>query len=426
MKMHDLLALASLGLAALSRKGRREERPRELPTLSLDGRECRVAEGCKAGEGEAKSTSLAVALALTSILWVLSAHAEADQAGIARASLTEVIRPGYAALIEATGALQSKVEALCNAPSAGALDAAKTAFAAAVEACSKVEIFRFGPIADNQRYERLFYWPDPKGIGRRQLQDALSKQDEALTEPDELAGKSVALQGFPALEYLLYGDGAETLSEAAAVVDGEEPLPGVNTPGTFRCNFASSVATDIDRIARSVSEGWREGSAYEKSFLGPAPDDPRYHSPKEVTLDLFKSFTAGIELVRDQKLGKPLGASPGEAKPKLAAFWRSGLTFANAAGNLEGVRTLFAQGGFAQVVANESPGVENSVLFDLAHAIEVLNSIHEPMADVVNDEDLRAKIEALRVALRSARDTAADMISRSAGLAFGFNATDGD
>ena len=70
---------------------------------------------------------------------------------------------------------------------------------------------------------------------------------------------------------------------------------------------------------------------------------PIYHAPKEVTLDLFKSFTTGIELVRDQKLGKPLGASAAEAKPKLAAFWRSGLTFANAAGNLEGVRALFAK-----------------------------------------------------------------------------------
>ena len=133
-----------------------------------------------------------------------------------------------------------------------------------------------------------------------------------------------------------------------------------------------------------------------------------------------------IELIRDQKLAKPLGTSPEEAKPKLAAFWRSGLTFANAAGNLAGVRTLFAQGGFAQVVAGESAGVENSILFDFDHAIEVLNAIDLPMAEVAEDEDLRAKIEALRVALKGAAQTAGDMISRGAGLTFGFNAMDGD
>ncbi len=130
--------------------------------------------------------------------------------------------------------------------------------------------------------------------------------------------------------------------------------------------------------------------------------------------------------MRDQKLAKPLGAAPGEAKPKLAAFWRSGLTFPNAAGNLEGVRTLFAQGGFAQLVASDSPGVEKSILFDLDHAIEVLRGIDKPMTDVVLDDDLRGKIEALRAGLKSAAQTAGDIISRSAGLSFGFNALDGD
>ncbi|MEX1060566.1 MAG: imelysin family protein, partial [Methyloceanibacter sp.] len=183
----------------------------------------------------------------------LSAHAEADHAAIARGSLTEVIRPGYAALADATGALKGKVENLCTEPSTAALDEAKDAFAATVAAWSKVEILRFGPVTQDHRYERLFFWPDPKGLGLRQLQDVLAKQDETVTEPDALAGKSVALQGLPALEYLLYGDGAETLA-----MSGDS--------GAFRCGFALSVATNIDRIARNVVEGWREGAAYEKSF----------------------------------------------------------------------------------------------------------------------------------------------------------------
>jgi len=349
-----------------------------------------------------------------------------DQAAIARDALVEVIRPGYADFTKAAGALQAQFETLCQQPSAAALDDAKSAFVATVAAWSRVEILRFGPVTERHRYERLFYWPDPKGIGLKQVQDTLAQQDQSATLPDELAAKSVALQGLPALEYLLYGEGADNLAKERKVVgSGETPLE-VDTEGPFRCAFALAVATNIDRIAKSLTEDWREGSAYEKAFLGPAPDDPIYHTPKEVTLDLFKSFTAGIELVRDQKLGKPLGASAAEAKPKLAAFWRSGLSFSNAAGNLEGVRTLFARGGFARVVAGESPGVEDSILFDLGHAIDVLHGIDLPMADVADNDDLRAKIEALRVALKSAAQTAGDLISRGAGLAFGFNAMDGD
>jgi predicted lipoprotein len=353
-------------------------------------------------------------------------QAAADHAAVARAALTEVIRPGYAALAGATGALAGQVDTLCQQPSAAALKEAKETFAASVAAWSRVEILRFGPMTEDHRFERLFYWPDPKGIGLRQVEDVLAEEDAAVTLPIELAAKSVALQGLPALEYLLYGDGAEILSTALCGVGGQATRLEVENGGAFRCNFALSVATNIDRIAKSVVEDWREGSAYEKAFLGPGPDDPLYHTPKEVTLELFKSFTAGIELVRDQKLGKPLGAAPDQARPKLAAFWRSGLSFANAARNLEGVRRLFGKGGFAGIVAQESAGAENSILFDLDRAVEVLRAIDQPMEQAVEDADLRAKIEALRVALKSAAQTAGDMIARGAGLAFGFNAMDGD
>lgn len=145
-----------------------------------------------------------------------------------------------------------------------------------------------------------------------------------------------------------------------------------------------------------------------------------------MTLELFKAFTSAIELVRDQKLAKPLGASAEEAKPRLAAFWRSGLTFANMTGNLDAARALFAQGGFAQVVAQESPGVEGSILFDLDHAIAVLGGIDQPAEAAFRDAATRGKLQALRVGLKSARDTAGTLIAQGAGLSFGFNAMDGD
>jgi predicted lipoprotein len=341
------------------------------------------------------------------------ARAEADHGAIAEAALTNVIRPGYAAFADATTALDGTVQTLCNEPSAQALDAAKKAFAETVKRSSKVGIFRFGPVNRKRRYDRLFYWPDRKGIGLRQIQRALAKKDESVILADTLADKSVALQGLPALEYLLYGDGADALTHA-------EPEIG------FRCAFAASVATNIDRIAHAVTEGWREGADFTKTFLSPGPDDRLYHAPKDVTLELFKAFTSGIELVRDQKLGKPLGTSPETARPKLAAFWRSDLTFPNMAGNLDGVRALFAKGGFAEVVAEESPGVEDSILFDLDRVIKVLSAVDQPIAEVVQDQAQRNKLEALRVALKSARETASSMIARGAGLSFGFNALDGD
>ena len=341
------------------------------------------------------------------------AHAEADHAGLAKAALENYIRPGYAQLSESAAALSGKVKALCEQPSAAALKDARAAFAGEVEAWSKVEPLRFGPAAQEHRYERLFYWPDPKGLGLRQVRDALAKQDGTVTKPESLAAKSVALQGLPALEFLLYGEEAETLAKGGG-------------DAAFRCSFAASVAANVAAIAKAIDAGWSDDAPFTKSYLAPGPDDPFYRAPKEVTLELFKAFTTGIESVRDQKMANTLGAKPEEARPQLAAFWRSGLSFSNMADNLAGVRDLFAKGGFAQVVHQDSAGVEDSILFDLDHAIEVLRGFDKPIAEVVRSEDLRAKLEALRVSLKSAATTAGDAIARGAGLTFGFNAMDRD
>jgi len=342
-----------------------------------------------------------------------AARAEADHAAIARAALEQYIRPGYAELAKNAASLKQSVDALCRQPSTAALKGARDGFAATVAAWSQVEPVRFGPVAKEHRYERIFYWPDPKGIGARQVRQALAKHDQSVTGAEALAGKSVALQGLPPLEDLLYGEGAEALAK-----------PGGDA--AFRCRFAAAIAANLARMTEEIDRGWQDGAPFVKAYLDPGANNPSYRNPKEVTLDLFKTLTAGIESVRDQKLAKILGATVEQARPRVAPFWESGLSFANMAGNLGGVRELFLRSGFAQLVHGESAGVEDSILFDLDHAIEVLRGIDQPIATAARDDELRAKLEALRVSLKSAATTAGDMIARGAGLSFGFNAMDGD
>jgi uncharacterized protein len=356
-------------------------------------------------------TTVAVSLSLMSAS--MSAHAEADHAAIARDSLTNYIRPGYAALADKAAALAASTKSLCAGPSDATLKATRTSFAATVEAWSEIEPIHFGPVLQDHRYERLFYWPDPKGLGAKQIRETLAKHDETVKDETTLSTKSVALQGLPALEYLLYGDGANDLAK-----------PGGE--GAFRCTFADAAANNVASISKQITADWGDDAPFVKSYLAPSPDNAVYHAPKEVTLDLFKTFTVGIEAVRDQKLAKMLGPKPEEAKPGLAPFGRSGLAFVSIADNLVGVRNLFLKGGFAQVVHAESAGVEDSIAFDLNHAIEVLRGIDAPVAEALHNDDVRAKLEALRVSLKGAAQTASDMISKNAGLSFGFNAMDGD
>lgn len=342
-----------------------------------------------------------------------AAKETADHAAIAKAALTNVIQPGYAAFADDAKALAATTDTLCATPSEAALEAARAAFVGAVQGWSAVEIFQFGPVNRDHRYERLFFWPDRKGLGSRQIRKALATRDETVTSATSLDGKSVALQGLPALEYLLYGEGADDLA-----APGDE--------AKFRCRFAGAVAGNVAQLAQELTEAWGPDAPFTKTFLEPEPDGALYRAPKDVTLELFKAFSSGIERVRDQKLGRVLGESAERARPRLAAFWRSGQTFPNMAGNLRSVEKLFVEGGFAEIVADQSPGVEGSVVFDLNRSADVLAAEKEPIAEAVTDPEQRDKLEAVRVALKSARGTASELIAEGAGLSFGFNAGDGD
>ena len=92
---------------------------------------------------------------------------------------SKYIRPGYAAVRAKHGRAEASPSARsASKPSPAALKDAQKAFAATVEAWSVVEPIRFGPVAQEHRFERMFYWPDPKGLGTSQIHDALAKQDK--------------------------------------------------------------------------------------------------------------------------------------------------------------------------------------------------------------------------------------------------------
>ena len=224
------------------------------------------------------------------------AQAEADHAAIAKASLEQYIRPGYAHLAESTEALNQSVTALCRTPSEAALKDAKEAFAATVQAWSMVEPIRFGPVAEQHRYERIFYWPDPKGLGARQMREALDK-----------AGRDGNRSR------VAFGQERGAARPAGARISPLWRRRRHSGKGRRRSHLPLPLRRNHRRQCCRHGQGHRfeagsDGAPYAKAYLEPGPADAAYHTPKEVTLELFKTFATGIEMVRDQKIGKPLGA----------------------------------------------------------------------------------------------------------------------
>jgi predicted lipoprotein len=179
----------------------------------------------------------------------------ADYAVVVRRAVEEYIVPAYHDLEAETGELSEALAAFCDARLER--DTVEAAFAATLHAWAKVDFLRFGPMAQEGRYERFAFWPDVHGTGARQIRQFLASRDEKLLAPGALARQSAAVQGLPALESLLFS--------------GEKSLLATNAPDAFRCRLAGAVADNLKAIAAEVVMAWTSEGGWAELISPPRP-----------------------------------------------------------------------------------------------------------------------------------------------------------
>jgi len=175
-------------------------------------------------------------LAATFVLAGLSFAQAAE--GVGSRVSTTFVEPAIEAFAASSSRLGADVASLCVAPGEATLQTARAAFGIVVADWGRASVLRFGPLAADNRFERLFFWPDPRGIALKQVQGLLAEKDPQAIA-DGVAGKSAALQGLPALEFALFGAGAEVLAIGDA----------------YRCEFASAIARNIAVLAADIRDG---------------------------------------------------------------------------------------------------------------------------------------------------------------------------
>jgi uncharacterized protein len=321
------------------------------------------------------------------------------------------VRPGYQRFDAAARALRGDVETLCAAPSQPALDAAREKFRTLVAAWSSAEVIRVGPVTEKGRLERLLYWPDRKGIGLKQVQAIVAVQDRSAANPVTLQAKSVAVQGLVALEFTLFGTGADQLSAA---------------PASFRCAYAAAIAANIGLIAGDLDREWSDPTGFAAAWKSPGPDNPLYRSGDEAEGDILDTILHGLELVRDVRLGGFLGKDDAPDKSKQALFWRSDATVASLAGNLAALREVFASSEIAASLPADQGWIADSIRFEFGNAISALAAIDKPVAEALADPGLRAKLDYARLVTSSLSELVGNRLAAELGLTAGFSSLDGD
>jgi len=356
-----------------------------------------------------------IASALTTLL-LLAAHSghavEASvYAALNKAAIERHILPRYDALVTATAGLNGAAKAYCAAPVSKPIDDLQAAFGQTMDAWQDIQHVRFGPIDWFFRSQRVAFWPDPRNTIGKQMAELLSKYQSGSVDPELLAKGSVATQGLPALERLIFGDDAGKLKSGP--------------DAAYRCSYVEAIAINLAQMAKETRAAWKEGG--DKAFAAVMQDynkpDAPYREPQEATLELFKALYLAVELAADHKLARPLGATLKDARPRLAESWRSERSLRNIYRNLSAAQDLYLN-SFSAAVADKA--ADAAIRDSFAKSVTATNAIKLPLETAVQDAKVRPQAEVLAAELLALKKLLGDRLPPALDIPVGFNALDGD
>lgn len=352
-----------------------------------------------------RRTVLAAGLGVAVVLYAGgNAAAAVDPATQARQAMTGFLQPSMAGFAEAAETMRQGVDALCSeGQTAGAKTVARVheQFAGLLGAWSRLAFLRFGPLQEDNRYERLYFWPDPRGLVVRQMRPLLAEGEGGPTD-DDIATHSVAVQGLPALELILFGDAANN-----------------GVPGTAACRHARAVAANVLVIASAVQQEWQPEGAFGRRFLAPGDSNPYYRSAAERNNEIVKALAGGLQFIEAAELA-PLLPSGDKVALRRAPFWRSGLTFLHVKEHLQGIADFYRSTGFS--LPGGQQWAQNAWLAEMDRAI----ALSGELAGQAPDEWQAGRIEVLEMMIENARGILVEDVAPGLGVTIGFNALDGD
>lgn len=333
-----------------------------------------------------------VFVCLTLLVGAAPAGAAED---VVKGLVERFVMPHYQALALTAEAQEKTWSDFCAKPDPEGFKLLKRAYLATADTWSGIEFLRYGPISEEFRAERLSYWPERKNATAKGLAQLLQKDGVADLTPELFAKNSVAVQGLPSLERLLFDVNAET-----EMLSGERRAR--------RCAVGQAIAWNIVTIAHDVRLGWS------KELV---EDLAKPETAKEATSRIATDFLASFAYIRDAKLRAPLGRDIAASRPQLAESWRSGRSKRALTLNLGALLDV------SKIIMADKPGDTPAMI---ATALSFAENLPEDFGKALADAKQRPQFYLVLDAIAAARDKAHDEIPAVLGITVGFNSRDGD
>ncbi|SNY99000.1 imelysin family protein [Halomonas sp. hl-4] len=301
----------------------------------------------------------------------------------------------YAELSAASERLEASATRFCQAPDESHRQRLENDWLSAYQAWQAVRFIQFGPVEQNSRGWQLQFWPDRKNLVGRKVGGWLQAADAPNAQ--DIAADSVAIQGFPALEYLLYDDAM-----------GEQALGDPDA-----CDLMQAITTHLADTTNALHRDWQAFGEH-------------YIETSDYTEATLASAIQTLEQLEDKRLGEPMGLKGASANGYLAEAWRSEQSVRLVASSLEGLRTGFLPGLTALLREADALPLAEAFRDQLDKTLAQARELPPGLVPSLEDDEAFRGLQSLYLDISQLRHLLGNEIAGELGLVRGFNSSDGD
>jgi len=315
----------------------------------------------------------------------------------------DFIVPRFKAVSDAAHVQDGAWTTFCAGRAHGDLASLKHAYDGLADAWSDVEFMRIGPAAIEMRVERFNWWLDRTGATGKAL-DAMMKAKPEDLAPEKLAAGSVAGQGLPVIERLLYPDAEARKLKAKA--------------GAARCAAGAAVAHNQAIIADAILNEWTAPDGARAALAANTRWKFAFADATEAASVMMTDLAAGLEGLKDFKVAMVYHDVFNAKAVHLAEASRSRRSLRDIERNLAAIRL-----GLNYFYKSDKPDgkAEMDAAFDDAQAkLEDLENA--PAAGPARTQAAQAALTHVAILAQTAMTKLPD----ATGLTLGFNNLDGD
>lgn len=327
-----------------------------------------------------------------------------DEAGyreIATRFVASFAAPASQAFLAQAKNLTREATAACKTPGA-APEALRQAFRDAAAAWGRLSLARFGPLSDNNRYDKIAFWPDPRGVIRRQTYQLAAQMPAEGDLVAWIGGQSAAVQGLPAFDLLAFGDERER-----------------------NCRMAAAVAGNIERLATGVAAGFADAARL--AMLTPKEDSPLYRTWADSLAHMFNAYTTQIQVLSGTIISGAIAATPNaEAKPTRLFLRHAPATKAFLAGAADGIAEALAAMQLDPFLAGDPQGLREQARRSLQTANVAINGLPIDMTSALGTPAVWHQLSSAARGLEDFNKVVSGGYTAALGLKAGFNSLDGD